>query len=121
MSGQVTYVIRVSPGGGTLSGQTLRHTGLLSGDPVPIQTSRTPTLEDEPMTTTALAPYAFSVQDRCDRCGAQAFVRAVLPVGDLMFCAHHGRAYGEALAVAALRVEDNSASINSATNPAAAY
>ncbi len=39
-------------------------------------------------------PFAeeLTVQDRCDRCGAQAYVRAVLHVGgELLFCAHHGR------------------------------
>jgi len=30
--------------------------------------------------------------DRCDRCGAQAYVRASLTSGgELLFCAHHGR------------------------------
>lgn len=29
-------------------------------------------------------------QDRCDRCGSQAYVHIILPSGnDLMFCAHH--------------------------------
>lgn len=29
-------------------------------------------------------------QDRCDRCGSQAYVHVVLPSGnDLMFCGHH--------------------------------
>ena len=32
-------------------------------------------------------------RDRCDVCGAQAYVRAVLPSGhDLLFCGHHARA-----------------------------
>ena len=35
--------------------------------------------------------------DRCDRCGAQAFFRAVLTAGELLFCAHHGRAYAARL------------------------
>jgi hypothetical protein len=34
----------------------------------------------------------LTVLDRCDRCGAQAYVRATLHVGgELLFCAHHGR------------------------------
>jgi len=41
--------------------------------------------------TTALAP-SLSAADRCDRCGAQAYVRARLHGGgELLFCAHHGR------------------------------
>jgi hypothetical protein len=36
--------------------------------------------------------------DRCDRCGAQAYVRATLPAGtELLFCAHHSREHGPAL------------------------
>lgn len=38
-----------------------------------------------------LAPE-LTAADRCDRCGAQAFVRARLADGlELHFCAHHGR------------------------------
>lgn len=45
----------------------------------------------------ALAP-ALTAADRCDRCGAQAYVRARLHGGgELFFCAHHGRAHLEAL------------------------
>jgi hypothetical protein len=41
--------------------------------------------------TTALAP-TLTVADRCDRCGARAYVRASLISGGvLLFCAHHGR------------------------------
>ena len=32
--------------------------------------------------------------DRCDRCGAQAYVRVSLVAGgELLFCAHHARAH----------------------------
>ena len=45
----------------------------------------------------ALAP-SLSAADRCDRCGAQAFVRARLHGGgELLFCAHHGRKHAPAL------------------------
>ncbi|KRE63209.1 hypothetical protein [Nostocoides sp. Soil756] len=48
--------------------------------------------------TAALAP-ALSTADRCDRCGAQAYVRARLHAGgELLFCAHHGREHVPALA-----------------------
>jgi len=41
--------------------------------------------------TTALAT-TLTAADRCDRCGAQAYVRARLSSGgELLFCAHHGR------------------------------
>ncbi|PPF85232.1 hypothetical protein C5B96_06450 [Subtercola sp. Z020] len=29
--------------------------------------------------------------DRCDSCGAQAYIRVEMNSGDLLFCAHHGR------------------------------
>lgn len=45
----------------------------------------------------ALAP-SLSTSDRCDRCGAQAYVRARLHAGgELLFCAHHGRQHAPAL------------------------
>ncbi|MGH3432576.1 MAG: DUF7455 domain-containing protein [Thermocrispum sp.] len=35
---------------------------------------------------------ALTASDRCDRCGAAAKVRAVLPAGgELLFCGHHAR------------------------------
>ena len=38
-----------------------------------------------------LAPE-LTAHDRCDRCGAQAYIRARLNGGgELLFCAHHGR------------------------------
>lgn len=40
--------------------------------------------------TPAIAVRPLTATDRCDRCGAQAYVRAVLLSGsDLLFCAHH--------------------------------
>src|SRR5262249_60857097 len=45
--------------------------------------------------------------DLCDRCGAQAYVRVVLAGGgELLFCAHHWRQHGEALARVALEIQD---------------
>jgi hypothetical protein len=36
--------------------------------------------------------------DRCDRCGAQAYVRVeLLSGGQLLFCAHHAREHEEKL------------------------
>jgi len=36
--------------------------------------------------------------DRCDRCGAQAYVRArIVTGGELLFCAHHGTEHLPAL------------------------
>jgi hypothetical protein len=46
----------------------------------------------------AIAPAPLTAADRCDRCGARAYLRAVLPGGgELLFCAHHGREHEAAL------------------------
>jgi len=74
----------------------------------------------------AVAP--LTAFDRCDAsalvggpngrpergaCGAQAFVRAVLPSGqDLVFCAHHGREHEAALAAAGATIRDGSDTID---------
>jgi hypothetical protein len=58
------------------------------------------------MNTTATAP-PLSPADRCDRCGARALVRAVMPGGgDLYFCAHHGREHAARLRQVALDIHD---------------
>ena len=52
---------------------------------------------------TAMQPGTLSrpeltTADRCDRCGAAAKVRAVLPSGgELLFCGHHARAHADKL------------------------
>ena len=53
-------------------------------------------------------PATLTRQDRCDRCGAQAYVRAVLPgVGSsLLFCGHHFRAHELALVAAGAEIVD---------------
>ncbi|MDT4939146.1 MAG: hypothetical protein QOG80_2817 [Pseudonocardiales bacterium] len=40
--------------------------------------------------TTTLDAGPLTATDRCDRCGAQAYVRATMPSGsELLFCSHH--------------------------------
>jgi hypothetical protein len=44
---------------------------------------------------------------RCDRCGAQAWVRVLLcSHHDLLFCAHHYRQHAPALAQVAAAIQD---------------
>jgi len=51
--------------------------------------------------------------DRCDRCGAQAYVRAVMANGfELLFCGHHAKKYQEGLANAATRIQDETDRLN---------
>jgi hypothetical protein len=47
--------------------------------------------------------------DRCDRCGAQAYVRAILVSGgQLLFCSHHATSYAEGLKPVAAVIQDES-------------
>ena len=40
----------------------------------------------------------LTAADRCDRCGAGARVRAVLPTGgELLFCGHHANEHADRL------------------------
>jgi hypothetical protein len=48
----------------------------------------------------------LTAADRCDRCGAQAYVRVVLPVGELLFCAHHAREHAPKFEAVATHVHD---------------
>jgi hypothetical protein len=66
--------------------------------------------------TGALAPTKpLTPADRCDRCGAQAFVRVLLPSSrELLFCAHHNRQHGQALAKVAVEIQDETERLSSA-------
>lgn len=60
------------------------------------------------MTPTAAPPH-LTASDRCDRCGARAYLRVVLPGGgELLFCAHHGRAHETALRAVDAEILDSS-------------
>lgn len=52
--------------------------------------------------------------DRCDRCGAQAYVRATLLNGsELLFCGHHGKEYAEKLKTVSRSIQDETGRIAS--------
>jgi len=53
-----------------------------------------------------MASDPLTVADRCDRCGAQAYVRVTLAAGELLFCAHHAREHAPAYAEKAHHVQD---------------
>jgi hypothetical protein len=60
-------------------------------------------------TVPASATAELSRTDRCDRCGAQAFVRATIPTADgleLLFCGHHFRAHELNLVAAGAGIHD---------------
>jgi hypothetical protein len=57
--------------------------------------------------TTVLAPTPLTAADRCDRCGAQAYIRVRLASGgELLFCAHHGKRYEQRLRSVAIDIHD---------------
>jgi len=57
----------------------------------------TPTIDATPLTAT----------DRCDRCGAQAYVRTVLTSGsELLFCSHHWRDNEDRLREISVSIQD---------------
>ncbi len=68
--------------------------------------------------TTATAPTqaALTALDRCDRCGAQAYLRVELQTGgELLFCAHHAREHGEKLREIAATVHDETHKLDTPT------
>ena len=70
-------------------------------------TTTPPAIHDTP------TPTSLTAHDRCDRCGAQAFVRVVLASVDLLFCAHHAKAYEDKLRLTAVDWVDETAALQS--------
>ena len=61
---------------------------------------------------------SFLATDRCDRCGARAYVRVTLANnGELLFCAHHRRLHAAALDKVAVDITDETASLSEGTEP----
>ncbi len=58
-------------------------------------TTEQPTMEHTGVETATddaqLATRTLSGLDRCDSCGAQAYVRAMLGGSELLFCGHHAK------------------------------
>lgn len=58
---------------------------------------------------TVLEKPEITALDRCDACGAQAYIKAILPSGgELLFCAHHGRKHAEQLRMMGATIIDES-------------
>ena len=69
--------------------------------------------------TTLTAP-ALDALDRCDRCGAQAYVRVTLGGGgELLFCAHHARQHEDKLRELEADIHDESARLTDEPEPVA--
>ncbi|HEU5223212.1 MAG TPA: hypothetical protein VFU07_05965 [Candidatus Lumbricidophila sp.] len=61
------------------------------------------------LTEPTVAEYELTALDRCDACGAQAYIRVSIGESELLFCAHHGRKHQEKLATVASAWHDESA------------
>jgi hypothetical protein len=67
------------------------------------------------MTTTStpdsatVVTYRLTAMDRCDSCGAQAYIAAEVNGSELLFCAHHGRKYEDKLRSMATTWHDETA------------
>ena len=64
------------------------------------------------ITMTPPISMPLTAVDRCDRCGAAAKVRAILPAGgELLFCRHHYNSHDARLAELSAIVEDSAAEL----------
>ena len=57
------------------------------------------------------AQFSLTALDRCDSCGAQAYIRVELGNGELLFCSHHGKKYQEKLSGIAQSWHDESSKL----------
>jgi hypothetical protein len=52
--------------------------------------------------------HQLTAADRCDSCGAQAYIRVAIGSSELLFCAHHGKKYQDKLTAVASDWHDES-------------
>ena len=64
------------------------------------------------VTTAVASPTPMTAADRCDRCGAQAYVRVRLITGELHFCAHHAKQFEPKLKKVAVEIVDETDRLN---------
>ncbi len=65
------------------------------------------------MSTTVMEDRTLDASDRCDRCGAQAYLRVVMSSGgEVLFCAHHARAHSDKLKQVALKIQDETGKVS---------
>jgi hypothetical protein len=73
------------------------------------------------VTTTTIAATTLTAADRCDRCQAQAYVRATMESGfDLLLCAHHFHDNEGSLRKIAVSIQDESNRLSAVPATAAA-
>ena len=88
------------------------------GDRVAGQSHRDTLEGTRPHVTTVVATTPLTALDRCDRCGAQAYMRVELAGGgELLFCAHHAREHGSKLRTIAVNVHDETGKLTAPPVP----
>lgn len=65
-----------------------------------------------PTHAAAVLEYRLTATDRCDSCGAQAYIAATISGSELLFCAHHGRKYEAKLRSVATGWHDETARLS---------
>ena len=60
----------------------------------------------------AVLEHRLTAADRCDSCGAQAYIAAEVNGSELLFCAHHGRKYEAKLREVATSWHDETARLH---------
>lgn len=65
------------------------------------------------MSTLVADTRPLTAQDRCDRCGGQAYVRFSRGASEVLMCAHHNREHGAKAAQWADRIRDETAKLTS--------
>lgn len=60
----------------------------------------------------SVATKPLTSLDRCDSCGAQAYVRAMLGDSELLFCGHHAKAHEQKLKTLADAWHDETHKLN---------
>lgn len=69
------------------------------------------------MTGTLAPTQPLTAADRCDRCGAQAYVRVLLNSGgELLFCAHHMRKHDDSIRKIASDIQDETNKLTESEN-----
>jgi hypothetical protein len=72
-------------------------------------------------TTPTIDARVLTATDRCDRCGAQAYVRTVLESGfELLFCNHHWHVNETRLRELAVSIQDETGRLGDVPAVAAA-
>lgn len=64
-----------------------------------------------PASAPASATTPLTALDRCDACGAQAYVRVHLASGEFLFCGHHAAKHGDKLRPDAIHWHDETAKL----------